>query len=59
MPWAIRRGGFARNALKVFARHLVDDRHALEATQQLHDYPVPRVRAAARRALIQLTQGDP
>lgn len=40
-------------AAKVVARHRVDD--ALDVVLDLRDDPVPRVRAAARRALQQLT----
>ena len=52
--WRVRE-----NALKIAVRHLVDESHALDATQQLQDDPVPRVRAAARRALIQLRKVTP
>ena len=40
-------------AAKVVARHLVDD--ALDGVAVLVDDPVPRVRAAATRALVRLT----
>ncbi|HLX77386.1 MAG TPA: hypothetical protein VKR27_00750 [Acidimicrobiales bacterium] len=40
-------------AAKVIARHLVGD--GLEAVVGLRDDPVPRVRAAAERALVTLT----
>jgi hypothetical protein len=40
-------------AAKVIARHLVGN--GLEALAELRDDPVPRVRAAAERALIALT----
>jgi hypothetical protein len=40
-------------AAKVVARHLVDD--ALDGIAVLVDDPVPRVRAAATRALVRLT----
>lgn len=43
-------------ALKVVARHRLDD--ALAAVANLQDDPVPRVRAAASRALVRLTDND-
>jgi hypothetical protein len=43
-------------ALKVIVRHRVDD--ALEAVTERVDDPVPRVRAAAARALQRLTAAD-
>jgi len=47
--WRVREMG-----LKVIARHLLGD--ALDAAAALRDDPVPRVRAAARRAVVLLTQ---
>jgi len=41
-------------AAKVVARHLLGD--ALPAVAELRDDPVPRVRAAANRAVARLTQ---
>lgn len=41
-------------AAKVVARHLVGD--TLPAVAELREDPVPRVRAAARRAVVLLTQ---
>jgi hypothetical protein len=46
--WRVREMG-----AKVVARHQVDD--ALESVAVLVDDPVPRVRAAATRALVRLT----
>ena len=43
-------------ALKVVARHRVGD--LLEDSGRLRDDPVPRVRAAAERAIITLTQAQ-
>ena len=40
-------------ACKVIARHQVGD--ALPVVAEMHDDPVPRVRAAAARALVLLT----
>jgi len=42
-------------AAKVVARHLVED--ALAEVSMLQDDPVPRVRAAASRALLRFTSG--
>jgi hypothetical protein len=47
--WRVREMG-----LKVVARHLLGD--ALDAAAALRDDSVPRVRAAARRAVVLLTQ---
>jgi hypothetical protein len=43
-------------AAKVVARHHVDE--ALDAMLALRDDPVPRVRAAAQRAVVELTRPD-
>jgi hypothetical protein len=43
-------------ALKVVARHRLDD--VVEQVAELQDDPVPRVRAAASRALIRLASGS-
>jgi len=43
-------------AAKVVARHHVDE--ALDAVLALRDDPVPRVRAAAQRAVVELTRVD-
>lgn len=43
-------------ALKVVARHRVEE--ALERVAALQDDPVPRVRAAATRALVRLSADD-
>lgn len=43
-------------ALKVVARHRLGD--LIEATNQLSDDEVPRVRAAAARAVISLSRAD-
>jgi hypothetical protein len=43
-------------ALKVVARHRLDD--VIEQVAELQDDPVPRVRAAASRALIRIAGGS-
>jgi hypothetical protein len=43
-------------AAKVVARHLIGE--ASEAVAELRDDPVPRVRSAAERALMRLTQAN-
>jgi hypothetical protein len=43
-------------AAKVVAKHLVDE--AIAAVAKLRDDPVPRVRAAAERALIRLSRTE-